>query len=207
MVTKSCKDCGIEKALLDFTKHPGLVLGRRKVCKVCEEGKRKIQMARRKMRDPLKFAEQAAIQTRKQRAKFPERIRAQLKKATDKRRDFGKRSEAYHILMATDLNFKLTKILRGRLGIAIKGKAKAASSLELLGCSVEHLKAWLEFWMKPGMTWENYGYRGWHIDHKKPCASFDLTKLEEQKKCFHYTNLQPLWAQENLSKGDKINGI
>jgi len=56
---------------------------------------------------------------------------------------------------------------------------------------------------KPGMTWDNYGYYGWHIDHKVPCSNFDLSKPEEQYKCFHYTNLQPLWAEENLIKGGK----
>lgn len=86
--------------------------------------------------------------------------------------------------------------------VAVRGIAnKAASTKELLGCSREHLLAWLQFWMKPGMTWENYGE--WHIDHKKPCASFDLTKPDEQRKCFHYTNLEPLWAADNFSKGAK----
>jgi hypothetical protein len=46
---------------------------------------------------------------------------------------------------------------------------------------------------------------GWHIDHIKPCSSFDLTKEEEQRKCFHYTNLQPLWATDNRKKADKID--
>jgi hypothetical protein len=53
------------------------------------------------------------------------------------------------------------------------------------------------------MTFDNFGK--WHIDHIIPCASFDLTKPEQQRQCFHYTNLQPLWAFENLSKGSKIN--
>lgn len=53
------------------------------------------------------------------------------------------------------------------------------------------------------MTWENYGVHGWHIDHIRPCKSFDLTDPEQQKECFHYTNLQPLWWWENLEKGGK----
>jgi hypothetical protein len=53
------------------------------------------------------------------------------------------------------------------------------------------------------MTWENHGRYGWHIDHIRPCASFDLADPEQQRKCFHYTNLQPLWASENMRKGDK----
>jgi hypothetical protein len=71
----------------------------------------------------------------------------------------------------------------------------------LLGCSVSFLKGFLEAKFTEGMTWQNHGE--WHIDHIKPCASFNLLDEEEQKKCFHYTNLQPLWAAENLSKGCK----
>lgn len=54
------------------------------------------------------------------------------------------------------------------------------------------------------MTWANYGKSGWHIDHIKPCASFDLSDPDQQKACFHYSNLQPLWAFDNLSKGAKL---
>lgn len=72
----------------------------------------------------------------------------------------------------------------------------------MIGCSIEELKQYLEKQFKEGMTWDNYGE--WHIDHIIPCAAFDLTKEEEQLKCFNYTNLQPLWAEENEKKGDKI---
>lgn len=75
--------------------------------------------------------------------------------------------------------------------------------MELLGCTrkqfVEHIESlWAE-----GMNWENYGLHGWHIDHIRPVASFDLLNEAEQRACFHYTNMQPLWALENLSKGDR----
>jgi hypothetical protein len=102
-----------------------------------------------------------------------------------------------------DPNFKLLKTLRSRLGSAIKrqNSNKNNTTIELLGCSVSFLKGFLEAKFKEGMTWENHGE--WHIDHIKPCASFNLLDEEEQKKCFHYTNLQPLWASENLNKGCK----
>jgi len=102
-----------------------------------------------------------------------------------------------------DPNFKLLKTLRSRLGSAIKSQNsnKNNTTIELLGCSVSFLKGFLEAKFKEGMTWENHGK--WHIDHIKPCASFNLLDEEEQKKCFHYTNLQPLWASVNLSKGCK----
>ena len=70
-----------------------------------------------------------------------------------------------------------------------------------LGCNKEEFILYFQAKFTEGMTWENHGE--WHIDHIKPCSLFNLLNEEEQKKCFHYTNLQPLWAFENLSKGCK----
>jgi hypothetical protein len=98
---------------------------------------------------------------------------------------------------------RFTKTLRNRVYSAVtrqKG-AKSARTLTLIGCSVEFLKGYLEAKFRDGMTWENQGPY-WHIDHIKPCAKFDLTKPAEQRACFHFTNLQPLLASENLAKGD-----
>jgi DNA/RNA endonuclease G (NUC1) len=69
------------------------------------------------------------------------------------------------------------------------------------------LKAHLEAKFLPGMTWDNYGVHGWHIDHIIPCAAFDLSKETEQRKCFHFTNLQPLWAKDNLRKSDSLENF
>ena len=66
----------------------------------------------------------------------------------------------------------------------------------------ELINAYKQKQFKVGMSWSNYGK--WEIDHIKPCASFDLSKPREQRKCFHYTNLQPLWKLENRSKNDRI---
>ena len=89
--------------------------------------------------------------------------------------------------------------LHSRLYMAVQ--YKSCKTMELTGCSLEDLTKHLESKFTEGMTWENYGQ--WHIDHIRPCASFNLEDPEEQKKCFHWTNLQPLWAADNLKKSDK----
>ena len=95
---------------------------------------------------------------------------------------------------------KIKASLRSRLYNFVKGKNKN-SSFEFVGCSIDELKKHLSSHFTEGMSWKNYGE--WHIDHIKPCASFDLSIEEEQHKCFHYSNLQPLWAKDNLKKGTK----
>jgi hypothetical protein len=106
--------------------------------------------------------------------------------------------------LKTDMGLVLRKRLRNRVYKVLKGKNKSKSTMELLSIPhLDFLKIYIECKFKEGMTWENRNL--WHIDHIKPCSSFDLTKPEEQAKCFHYTNLQPLWASENLSKGNRIS--
>lgn len=108
-------------------------------------------------------------------------------------------SKRYH----SDINFKLRKILRCRVLNALSGQVKGASVIENLGCSVEDLRKHLESKFLPGMTWGNHGINGWHIDHIEPLANFDLTDPEQVKIACRYTNLQPLWAKDNLTKADK----
>jgi hypothetical protein len=87
---------------------------------------------------------------------------------------------------------------------ALSGKLKISTTKELLGCTLSEFKEYIENQFADGMSWKNYGRYGWHIDHIKPCAAFDLSKPEDQKQCFNYTNLQPLWAEDNLKKHCKI---
>lgn len=97
--------------------------------------------------------------------------------------------------------------LRVRVGDALKnnGTRKAAQTMVLIGCTIEHLMAHLERQFQPGMTWANQGL--WHIDHIRPCASFDLTCPEAQRECFNWSNLQPLWAADNLAKSDRLDWL
>ena len=120
-------------------------------------------------------------------------------------RENNDRSEYHKTYRDKNPSAKIASYCRNRIRECIKKGYKSKGSLSLTGCaSWDELKTYLENKFQKGMTWENYGKDGWHIDHIKPCASFDLTKESEQKKCFHYTNLQPLWAKDNLSKSDKI---
>lgn len=98
----------------------------------------------------------------------------------------------------TDLLYKLKRRVRARLG-RIKFK-NSGRTTDWLGCSIADLKAHLESKFQSGMTWDNYG--DWHIDHIVPLAS--ATNEQETLKLCYYTNLQPLWAKDNLSKGDNL---
>ena len=105
----------------------------------------------------------------------------------------------------TDPEFKLLKTLRSRLNSAVRSQNahKNVRTLDLTSCSTNFLMNYLQAKFTEGMTWQNHGE--WHIDHITPCAKFNLLDEQEQKKCFHYTNLQPLWAKDNLIKGSKLN--
>jgi len=95
--------------------------------------------------------------------------------------------------------FRLKVVLRSRLNDALKNKNKKGSAVALLGCSIAEAVQHLESQFQDGMRWENYGE--WHIDHRKPLASFDLEDSLQLAEACHYMNLQPLWAVDNLKKG------
>jgi DNA-directed RNA polymerase beta subunit len=142
---------------------------------------------------------------RKYREKNREKIKENQKKyQKEKRRKIqDKANETRKIKIKNSVEYLISCRLRSRMNHAIKKvmQKKLSSTSDLLGCSISDLKKHIEHKFLPGMSWENYGFRGWHIDHIKPCASFDLTDPTEQKKCFHYSNLQPLWSFDNWSKG------
>lgn len=98
-------------------------------------------------------------------------------------------------------NYKIANNLRTRLWYAIKNKQKVGSAIDDLGCTIDELKVYLQEQFQEGMTWDNYGE--WHIDHKIALISFNLEDREEFLKACNYSNLQPLWAIDNLKKGSK----
>jgi hypothetical protein len=195
--TKSCTICQIEfPATTDFF-HKCSVrskYGIKSYCKKCGNKKALERYYKNREHNLLKQKEWH-YSNREKRTK-------QLREYSYSHRD--NRNKYLAKKMKQDGQFKIRKNIRDRMRSAMQGKSKSKNTMELLGCTIEELKTHLEKQFTHGMNWDNYGKKGWHIDHILPCASFDLTDPEQQRKCFHYTNLQPLWATDNYKKKDKI---
>lgn len=104
---------------------------------------------------------------------------------------------------ATDPEFKLRSRIRGRLYSITKNNVKHGSGIKNLGCTIEEYKKYLESKFLEGMSWDNWNYKGWHIDHIKPLSLFNLKDKEEYLKAFHYKNTQPMWSTDNHKKSNK----
>jgi len=137
----------------------------------------------------------------------------------EKEREYGAKRRANHASeineyrakyvadrRAKDYNFRIMRNVQAAVGSAFRKKrySKGSHTEELLGCSIEYLCQYLESQFVDGMTWNNYGVRGWHIDHIIPLSYFDFSDLGQQKRAWHYTNLRPMWAGDNIRKGNKI---
>lgn len=189
--TKVCKVCQEKLPATNeyFHKQKNGKFGLRTVCKKCVATTTDRE-ARRKYHSQY---------YQKNRTKV---IKHQLEYIKNNRDKINSRhNNKYH----SDINYKMKHNLKRRMNNAIKGHFKDCSTLKLLGCNLETVRQHLESKFTEGMSWDNYGK--WHIDHIMPCASFDLSDPEQQRKCFHYTNLQPLWAKDNMQKKDKVPDI
>jgi hypothetical protein len=105
---------------------------------------------------------------------------------------------------ARDIVFRIQKNIRSRLRAAILNGQKRGSAVRDLGCSIPELKKYIEARFEPGMSWDNWAIDTWHIDHYIPLISFRLTDRGQFLSAVHHTNLQPLWAAENLKKSDLL---
>lgn len=194
----TCIRCNETKLRSEFPRDKRQTQGHANVCNVCRKKIQKAADERNKESRTAWFKEYKE----KNKDKIRAYKQAWKKRNPDKVRsstlDYVKRK--YH----SDPNYKLAARVRGRIFEILKGKP-TKKSLELLGCSVEFYKAYLEAKFEPGMTWENNTNDGWHIDHIIPLNSFDLSNEEEIRKAFHYTNTQPLWAKDNIRKHAKLN--
>lgn len=199
--TKVCNVCQVEKEIIEFAKQDHKPSFRCKQC-LSEYNKRYYQKNQKRLRQRTatyrKTNPEYMIEWRKEnRDRLTQQKREWIEKNRDKiNKNERKRRKIDHV-------YRIKKNLRRRINEVItRPNKKCDSTLKLLGCSLEEFLIYMENQFVKGMNWGNYGK--WHIDHIIPCASFDLSDPEQQKKCFHYSNLQPLWAEDNLRKGDKI---
>jgi hypothetical protein len=158
-----------------------------------------------------KYPEKDAARKKRWKQENPEKVNKYIKENRDKinewsnqwkRANRDKVNEWRRRYMDVNPHAKIVQNLRNRLYAILKGTKKSAPTMELIGCTLDELKQHLESQFTDGMTWNNYGE--WHVDHIVPCAAFDLTEPEQQRICFNYTNLQPLWAEDNVMKNDKL---
>ncbi len=150
--------------------------------------------------EALKRAQKKYLQTKKGKESVKNSQKKYLQTKKGKESVRKKMSNLYK----NNLKHRLGLLMRNRIKQILKNKniSKKNKTLIFLGCSPEELKLHIERQFKPGMTWENWKKAGWHIDHKIPLS---LSKNEEDlKKLCHYTNLQPLWALDNLKKSDQF---
>lgn len=228
-MSKVCSVCKVEKENSEFYKLSGNSDRLRSCCKKCsDEAARKYKLKNKQKRFEkdkqyrLRNKEKSSAYLKEYYVSNKETIKEQKQEYNklnkqhiyERKKEYkDKHQEELRIYMQeyqkervrTDINFKLARTLRTRLYGAIQSNQKVGSAIKDLGCTVEELKLYLESLFQPGMTWDNHSLHGWHIDHVIPLVSFDLTDREQFLRANHYTNLQPLWAEDNLEKGCKLD--
>ena len=177
---KKCRECGKTKSLEEYYKHKRGKYGRRARCKLCVKAYNKAYRESEAGKAYMKAYEQT------------EKRKAYTKAYRKNRRQ-------------TDPVYKLHKNLSSGFCNWIKGNQKTCRTEQYVGCTYQELLDHLESQFDEGMSWENHGVgdNKWQIDHFKAQSRFDPTIEEEAFKCWHYTNLQPMWSSENISWKDK----
>jgi hypothetical protein len=214
MNTKICSKCLVEKSYSEYYKNKSNNLGIESFCKDCSKIYRINNIdKRRSYEKDYRLKNKDKISARNKVYQSSEKSKSQNKSYKIKNKEkINKQNNSYRKLNRAKINQRrnsniqqrIKHSLRARLWSAIRGNNKSLSTIELLGCDVEYLIKYIEDLFLESMSWSNYGE--WHIDHIRPCASFDLTDIEQQKICFNYKNLQPLWAEDNIRKGCKVIG-
>jgi len=198
METKICRKCKEEKCVGEFYKNIYSKDNLRSNCKICQNKNStiwKLNNGERYKEIQKKFRESNPKKTYEYSKKWKNKNEDKVKEYQS---NYNKNKYNQDILFKIKTNYRnrLKDIFRDR------GYIKSNKSIEYLGCDITFLKGYLESKFTDGMTWNNKGFYGWHIDHIIPLSS---AKTEEDVyKLFHYTNLQPLWGKDNMSKGSKI---
>jgi hypothetical protein len=204
---KRCTVCSEVKAVSEYgicSKNKDGLRGQCKACRHKEYLDNKEVRNRQTRENYMKNRESILAKQKADRERSVENNRQKNKRYYQKNRAkiIQKNKEYLYARIESDISFKILQRCRTRLYKAVKGYVKSERTKNLIGCSPDALIKHLEKQFKQGMTWGNYGE--WHIDHIIPCAYFDFSKETDQKKCFHYSNLQPLWAEDNFAKHDKV---
>jgi hypothetical protein len=193
MDKKVCSKCKEEKEVCEFGKDSRYTSGFRSICKECNKvySKKSYTLNRTKiLEDKKNYYDNNKLNILNTHKKYRENNVEKIK-TRDTNYKKNKRK--------TDILYKLRHNIRVRTKQYLSSENK---TFESIGCSPEYLKEFIENQFNNGMSWENYGIYGWHIDHKTPLSS---AKTEEEiYQLCHYTNLQPLWSEDNLKKSNKI---
>jgi len=194
-ILKLCTKCNEEKLLDEFRKDNLSSFGRYNQCKECVSNYFKLHREKNKESYKNRYALDSAIAKSKYKAGIKRKVVDKVKK-----REYNAAYKRARV--ANDPDFRMRCNIRSLIKVVIKkqGYTKKSKAFDILGCEYEEFKKYFESLFKPGMTWDNHGE--WHIDHIYP-----VSKAKNEKHLIelnHYTNLQPLWAKENLMKGNKI---
>lgn len=215
MTTKICSKCKLEKSILNFGKLKTTLDGHRYDCKQCRKDYRDNNKEIIKEKQQEYYANNKTIlqeKNQKYRAENIEKINIQRKEYRNReeikmhikeknKEHLPKRKEKIKYKRKTDINFKISEILRSKIHKMIKGHKTTYQ--DIIGCEVGFLKKWIEYRFDKNMNWDNLGIY-WEIDHIIPINAFDFKNENDIKICFHWTNLQPLTCFENKSKSDKL---
>jgi hypothetical protein len=214
-VTQICKKCGVEKPLSDYGNSSARKSGKDTKCLECRRAESREYHHKNKEKKKEAYLRWRANNreyhnnyVRNRRSPDSDFKPIRETKPLDREGHLSRRREKRKIRRANDPIFRVVENMRARVSGAVKAAQakKSDKSIRLIGCTNGQFKNWIESHFESGMTWGNYG-RGegyWNIDHHFPCASFDLLQEKEQRKCFHYTNLYPMWQKQNSSKSDDV---
>lgn len=204
MEKKICSKCGIEKRVCEFNKksvnHKGVTYYKGR-CKICQSEDEKLRR-QKNPKEYKKWYNDTRNIRNEYRAKYYQLNKEKIKKYNKKfqKNNFINRKKKYNSDPIVKLRHRLS--CRVREVLNFKSIVKNKDYNEIIGCTPSFLKEYLESKFIDGMSWENHGLYGWHIDHIVPLSSAK-TEDEVYKLC-HYTNLQPLWAEDNLKKSNKF---
>lgn len=199
-MNKVCKGCDVSKPLTDFYFRGGYYQGK---CKSCQTAQHK-KWARKNAAYLRKYVNNL-YHTNEAYRKTCIRCARQYRNDPANKQHIKRVKQALAVKHRKNPKVRILSNLRRRVLFVLHGHQKSDHTLNLIGCSREQLVKHIESKFQDGMTWDNYGKWGWNIDHIIPCKLFDLSKPSEQRKCFHYTNLQPLWWKDNYQKGARYN--